>query len=397
MNILLSFIALIAVTANAAPIDELVKMSWEKSQLIKSQKALVSAAELDRFARFLPNNPTISYADSDNKSWKTYGATLQVGFPGQAFALHKVDNVLVKSQEHEVTAKKIEITKFVVGLYTSCASSRQLLAVLSEAVTELNTLKQAITARYEMGQSTQAERIGIELQYRQADIENKALIDQSRNACVALSRYLKDNELDEAIAVDLPQDLSPELLHQLGSKSIDIIRAENESRISEVEADVAFWRAAPDLNFGVYRNYYNKVVASPIVPVQWTTTYMVSMNIPILFPVYERNEIRRARAQNFIAAERARLRILQGERELLDATNEFNRSRLVLQKLVSRDLPMAETMIDSTFAAYKQGKLGFSELILAKRTWLDLKKEEVQLKLTLINNRLTCLNSCERN
>jgi outer membrane protein TolC len=56
---------------------------------------------------------------------------------------------------------------------------------------------------------------------------------------------------------------------------------------------------------------------------------------------------------------------------------------------------MAETMVDSTLANYKAGKLGFSELILARRTWLDLKKEEVSLKQSLLNARLVCLTSCE--
>jgi outer membrane protein TolC len=378
--------------------DELIKISWNKNPLIKGQEELVRAAELDRFARFLPNNPTVSYADSDNHSWKTYGVSLLVGLPGKAFALREVDNVVLKSQQSEMYAKKIELAQFVVDRYSACASTKELLAILDVAVKELDILKNAITARYEMGQSTQAERIGIELQHRQANIEYMTLVDQSKVACQKYVQYLNDNELDEsAFASELSEDLDSSLLAEMGHQSLDIIRAINDVRLAEAETDVAFWRAAPDLTFSYYRNYYNKVVASPIIPTQWTSSYLVSLNIPLLFPFYEQNEIRRARAQNMIASQRARLRRIESEKLIEDAANSFIRSKQILKKLKNHDLPMAETMLESTFAAYKQGKLGFSELILSKRTWLDLKKEEVNLKLNLITSRLICLSSCERN
>ena len=123
---------------------------------------------------------------------------------------------------------------------------------------------------------------------------------------------------------------------------------------------------------------------------------MVSMNIPLLFPFYERSELIREQAEKRIASQRANMRLLQSQKTEEDAGYDFRRNKKVFEKLIAHDLPMAETMVDSTLAAYKQGKLGFSELILAKRTWLDLKKEEVNLKLSMLNARLICLNTCER-
>lgn len=395
--IALSCSLLFSSLATATPLDELIKSSWTKNPMIQRQQEMVKAAELDKFARFLPNTPNISYADSDNQSWKTYGVSLLVGMPGKAFALSNMDKANLKAEEAEVYAKKIELASFLVDLYTSCASRKELLDILEEAVSELDTLKQAITARYEMGQSTQAERIGIELQYRQANIEFMALTDQSKIACQKYFAYLQDNELDQSLySTELGDDLSSEVLSELGDVSLDVLRSENEAKIAEVQTDVAFWKSAPDFTFSYYRNYYNVVAASPIVPTKWTNTYMVSVNLPLLFPFYERNEIRKAKALSTIATQRAKMRKIQSEKDAEDAANTFRRNREILKKLSSHDLPMAETMVDSTLAAYKQGKLGFSELILAKRTWLDLKKEEVNLKISLINNRLTCLNSCER-
>lgn len=393
----LFFLTLISLQLNAASLDDLIKSTWAKNPLLHQQQELLKSAELDRFARFLPNNPTISYSDADNQSWKTYGVSLLLGMPGKAFALHQLDKARVSAEEREVNAKKIELASFIIQLYTNCASTKELLNILDEAVTELDTLKQAITSRYEMGQSTQAERIGIELQYRQANIEFNSLTDQSKVACEKFTNYLNENELDQnLVSIKLEEDLSPELIQQMGDVSLDVIRSTNEEKLAEAEADTAFWKSAPDFTISYYRNYYNVLAASPIIPTKWTNTYMVSINLPLLFPFYERNEIRKEKAMNMIASQRAKMRKIESEKSVFDAINNFKRNRDILSKLINHDLPMAETMVDSTFAAYKQGKLGFSELILAKRTWLDLKKEEVNLKVSILNSRLICLNSCER-
>ena len=395
----ISLLVMLSLGAYASPLETMIVSIWDADSLINAQNFKIKAAELDKFARFLPNNPVISYADSDNQSWKTYGVSLAVGLPGKAFALHKVDSAVLKAEKAEMVAKKIELALFVLQRYASCAASKELLSVLSEAVKELDVLKEAITSRYEMGQSTQAERIGILLQYRQANIEYLALVDQTNVACDKLTQLVKDRELDSSLAQnpELPEDFSSSVLSELGSKSLDLIRAENDSHVSAVEADVSFWRSAPDLTFSYYRNYYNKVVASPIIPNQWTSTFLVSINIPLLYPFYERSEIMRAKAENQIIAQRSNMKRIESEKTILDSAKTFVRNREIYKKLKSYDLPMAETMIDSTYAAYKQGKLGFSELILAKRTWLDLKKEEVNLKLSMLNSRMICLNACERN
>lgn len=397
--IFLSLLIILSSFAHASSLEEIIFSSWSNDPLVSSQELKIKAAELDKFARFLPNNPTVSFTDSDNHSWRTYGVSLVVGIPGKAFALHKVDNEILRAETSEMSAKKIELANFIMTHYGSCASNKELIGILSTATKELAILKDAITARYEMGQSTQAERIGIELQYRQANIEYLALKDQAKVACDKLQAIVAEKKLPETVLADtsLPEDLSESLLSQLGNKSLDLIRSENDSRVSLAQADTAFWKIAPEFTFSYYRNYYNNVVASPIIPVQWTNTFMVSMNIPLLFPFYERSELIREQAENRIASQRAAMRIIAGEKSIQDASHQFLRSKKIFKKLLEHDLPMAETMVDSTLAAYKQGKLGFSELILAKRTWLDLKKEEVNLKLTMLNARFVCLSSCERN
>lgn len=398
MNLVLLFLTLISISASSATLEDTIAAVWQTDPLIVSQQERITAVELQRFARFLPNNPTVTYMDNDNGSWHTYGVGMNFGFPGKAFAFRKLDNATLSAENAETFAKRIEIATFVTKLYTDCASARELTKVLSTARDELDILKEAINSRYMMGQSTQAERIGIELQYRQANNEYLSLVDQSAAACSKIEKLVTDRnlKLDVFSEMKLPSDLSPEIISNLGRKSLDHIRSENDERLSGIQAGLAFWNVAPDITVTYYRNNYNRIVASPIIPVQWTNSLIVSMNIPILFPFYERSEYLTNRATARIAAQRAYMKRLEAERGEEEAFRSYVRNKMIFQKLINHDLPMAETMVDSTLAAYRQGKLGFSELILAKRTWLDLKKEEVSLKQNLLNARLVCLDNCER-
>lgn len=391
------FIAIMAIAANASILERTIEQSWKKDAFIHSQETRIEAAKLSRFARFLPNNPTVLFNNADQTSWLTYGVTMDVGIPGKAFALSELDSKLYDSEKRELFAKKNELAQFIVDQFTACAASNELLDVMEEATVSLETLLKTITARYEMGQATQAERIGIELQHRQAMIEFNQARDESHVACdkfkEILSRY--DVTFESEKEFILPDDLTNAILSNLGTMNLDLIRAKNQMEVSKAQYDTAIWANLPDVTLGYYRNYYRIIASSPIVPTRWTNTFTVSVNLPIFYFWHNRNEVRRLRAELMITERRAQMTKLQSERVMDNARNEYKRNKKILQKLRTHDMPMAETMVDSTLASYKSGKLGFSELLLAKRTWIDLRKEEVQLKKSLLSARLNCLSLCD--
>ncbi len=392
------FILSLSGTVNASVLSQLISQSWNEDDFIRAQENKIKAAELDRFARYLPNNPTIQYADSDNHSWKTYGATLVMGLPGKAFVMSGMDRAVLKAETSEISAKKNELARLIFSTYSECSSSAEIIDVLEEATQELGTLERTITARYESGQSTQSERIGIQLQLRQAMIELGDAKDKAQVACFKLRQIVKDwknpfdvNEKD----ITLPDDLEDSLISSMGHRSPDVIRSENDVNLARAKMDVAVWENLPDISLSFYRNYYRQIEASPIVPIAWTSTFVVSMNIPLFYSFYNGNDIKKQRANAMIAERRAYMSKLEAEKNASKAARDFKRNRGVLERLRKHDLPMSEVMVDSTLASYKAGRLGFSELILAKRTWLDLKKEEINLKLSLLNNRLICLQDCD--
>jgi hypothetical protein len=56
-----------------------------------------------------------------------------------------------------------------------------------------------------------------------------------------------------------------------------------------------------------------------IVPTQWNTTYMVSVNFPLFFPFYNGNDIRKIRAENMISERRAMMQKMSSEKIMENA------------------------------------------------------------------------------
>jgi ribosomal protein L20 len=60
-----------------------------------------------------------------------------------------------------------------------------------------------------------------------------------------------------------------------------------------------------------------------------------------------------------------------------------------------KDIPLATALVESTYSAYKAGKLGFAELVLSRKTLSDLRLQDIQLRSAIVQNHLKCLNQCE--
>jgi outer membrane protein TolC len=192
----------------------------------------------------------------------------------------------------------------------------------------------------------------------------------------------------------IPQDLSKQTIDLLGKKSADLSRGEAALRLANVTDDLRWWSQAPDLTWSWQRNHYVTLGASPILK-EWTTTYGVSLTVPLFFFFDEAVESRRARAQTAFDRHNAEVAILNAHSDEEDAAREFQRDKKRIDELKTKDIALAEALVETTFASYKTGKLGFAELLLSRKTLSDLKTQEVQLKIAAIQARLKCLSKCE--
>jgi outer membrane protein TolC len=379
--------------AGALTMEEATIRYLERSPHLKAVREQYDLSSSDRWRRFIINEPQLQFANQDSNSSEVFGLSLPVAFPGKSIAYGKMDSAKQAVQRSEVTGKTYEAVRYAVQTYLDCAAARQQQSILTETVYDLQTLSNSLRAMYESGHSTQAERIGAELQLRQSQSDLQAAKDKEQVSCAKLLNVLSEDE-GFLGTVTIPDDLPEAVLKNLESETADKARALAGVKLAMATADLSFWSQMPDLNLNFNRNHYLRLSASPSGD-EWTTTYGISITLPILFPFHEYPEYRRSKTQALIDKNVAELQLQGAESDERDAAKEYQRSRVRLKEIENRDMALAQTLVESTFSAYKSGKLGFAELMTSRKTLADLKLQEMQLRISLINAHLRCVSRCE--
>jgi outer membrane protein TolC len=376
--------------ARAIALDEAITQYLARSPQVQGQKTLLTISENDRWRRFLVREPELQVSTADDNSEYSYGVSLTTPFPGKTFSDFGMDRTRAGANRLELWSKKNDAARLVAQTFMDCASNRALVDLQRKAVDDFATLARSLRTLYESGHSTQAEKIGAELQMRQASADLQASMNHSEVLC----QKWHDLFGGEASADEVPADLQPETLLALGEQTADQARAKAAIEVAQATYDHRWWAIAPDVTWSATRNHYAFLPASPNGR-GWTTTFGVSLTFPLLFPFSESVEARRAGAQATVDRNAAEIQRLNADADQMDAAKEFTRSQKRLKELHDSDIPLAEALVESTYAAYKIGKLGYAELILSRKTLLDLKTQEIQLRVAAVGARLRCLQSCQ--
>jgi len=390
-NWLFWMIAFSSLSAHAVSLDSAIQDAVRQSNYVKAQEVSANIAANDRWRRFLVHEPSFSYSNSDNGAEESYGLSLTTPFVGKSLAFMELDHAKAKAEAVEIQSKRQDLAKLITDSYLDCASGLALLDIQKTALSDLETMFRSLTAMYESGHASQAERIGTDLQMRQTRSEVRAAADKTDVSCRKWHILVGD---ENSVPDKIPEDLSHDTLEMLGNQSADLSRGEAALKMANVNDDLRWWSAAPDLTWSYQRNHYVNLGASPILT-PWTTTYGVSVTVPIFFLFDESIEAKRAKAQNAFDRHNAEVSVLNARNDEEDAAREYQRSKKRIQELRDKDIALAEALVESTFASYKTGKLGFAELMLSRKTLWDLKTQEVQLKIAAVQARLKCLLKCE--
>jgi len=376
--------------AGAATLEDAIRQAWKESPQLAGSHALTEAASADRWRRFLPHEPTFSYTKTDDGTAESFGLSLATSFPGKSFALYGLDREKAHAQAAEERARKIDLTRLLVQAFVDCAAAREGLRLQETTSNDLETLFRMLKALYETGHATQAEKIGAELQSRQAALDLLNATDKARVQCAKVKAYLP-GEGDVA----LPEDLDPKFVSELGPETADQARTVAAYHVAEASLGTAYWSQMPDLTFSVTRNHYLYLPGSPSGTPN-TQSVGVSLTFPILFLADEAQEAKRARGQARVDRDQAHLQKIAADSDQSEARAEYRRSRARLVELKAKDLPLGEALMESTQSAYRSGKLGYSELVLARKTLTDLRNQEIQLRVAIIGAHLRCLDTCDK-
>jgi len=378
--------------ASAMTLTEAIQHAWQAAPLFHEQlladQRLYGITKVERWQRLLPNEPQFLYGTTDDRTDVIYGVSETVGFPGKALAFIRQDRIKEENARAEWDAKRYEVTQAVVQAYLDSAVALATVEQQKRNIQDAETLAASLKARYEAGLAAQAEVIGSDLQIRQQRADMAAAENQAKVSMTKLKRLLS-LESDPA-PLELPDDLDAAVLHQLGQRTADEHRALGAAALAESSGKLAWWAQAPDLSLSAQRNNYDYLPGSPSGKVV-AYNYMVGITAPILFPFYEWTAARRQREQSRLDEQAARLQFASAESDREQSQREYARTRARLKEIRDKDLPLAEALMESTFSAYRTGKLGYAELTLARKTLNDLRAQDIQLRGSIISAHLRCL------
>ena len=399
-------IALALLIASAAAESKLslrtvVQEALANSPQLRAQRVQTSLAYNDRWRRFLINEPTISYTAADNTSQIQYGLSVPFSFPGKSFALTSLDGAKYRLQRAEQSARQYDVVAKVTAAYIECATANATMEMQTQTVSDLEEVFTSLRALYESGHSTQAEKIGAELQSRQARSDLDIARFREINSCrkfadlwkIESGRDVEVTAMDQ-LDLELPDDIDAALVGELGPRTADEARAEAAAGLAQATVRTATWSQAPDLNVTAVRNHYRYFPASPNGQV-WTTGLTVSLTLPLFYPFAEGAEVRRIKSQAHLDENAAYVARVNALSDIDEAKREYQHARARLKDLRAKDLTLGEALAESTSSAYRQGRLGFAELVLSRKTLADLRAQDIALRGTIIDAHLRCLDQCD--
>ncbi|QQR79482.1 MAG: TolC family protein [Deltaproteobacteria bacterium] len=368
--------------------SSVIKKTWKNSPEIRAEENLVSVSRAEKLRRFIPNEPLLTYSNTDNNTAQSYGASVTMAFPGKSIAMTTLDIAQEKAQRAELKAKKYEIAGRVIQNFLDCSTTQMTLKLSKENLSDLESLAKTLSARYEAGSSTQSELMSVQLQISQQNMEIAQLEDHAVVFCDKLNQMVHESV---SPSLSLPDDLDPEIIKSLGFETADEAQSKAALKVAQARYKTAIWNLAPDLTFGVSRNHYSYLPGSPNGQ-ETTTNYVGAISFPIFGLFHERLDIKRAKNQAIIDERTAQIQNIEALSEKEQARKDLKINIERLHQIRNHDLPLALGLVESTLASYQSGKLGFAEVLLARKTLLEIRSQDIQLRGMIINSRFKSLS-----
>ncbi len=365
-----------------------IQQAWKDSPQLKELTTQSSLAQGDRWRRFLPNEPKFSYGKDHSDDSSTYVVDLSVAFPGKAFAYSQLDSAVLQKQRAELVARKSELAVLLAHAYLSCASAQATIQIKEGSLNDLESLLHSLKSRRGI---IQTEKLSFELETRQTRRELVSARDAMDVSCKKLLA-LTGNSGSDVPTLSLPDDVDKEILSQLGSETPEEARINATINLADTNYSLAWWSQLPDFDL----NYGRKETVDPTgAGRRWSDIYGISVTLPILFPFHESVEIRRTKSQAVLDKSEATLQKIQVESDRMDAARVFSRSGEYLNELRKTDLPLSQSLLESAYSAYRAGQIGYADMVLSRKTYIDLKLKEIELRTAIVTARLKCLDQCD--
>jgi outer membrane protein TolC len=390
LNIALGLLASEA-GAQTLTLEQAIRAVWENAPQIRAQKSLAGIYSDDTWRRWFPQEPTLSWEDDYSDTFYTWGISLTYPFPFKSLVLGQLDSAMAEQQRWEYTAQKYDLAVSITQAYMNGATAQAMIEFQKQNVQDLETIAEAIRLQYVHGQSNQINKISAELQLTAAQRDLKTAEDQLDTA-VELYARLMDIPPSQVMGFELPDDLPSSIIKELGNKTSAQLRDKANVDVGEANRATGFWSQFPDPTFSLSKDYYVQPALNDS-PTGNPNDYnfSISLTLPILFPIHEVTEAQRSENQGVVAREMSKFSLVNDNSAQEAGAMDYRRSKARYQQLHSRDLILAETMMQAAVAAYKKGQFEFTALMLAHQTYAAAKTEEIQIRAEIVNSRLAGL------
>ena len=284
--------------AQTLTLEQAIRTTWENSSQLQAQKNLAGIFSDDTWRRFVPEEPSFSYTDDYSQTFYTLGLSLTYPFPLKSIFMNQLDCANAEQQRFELTAQKYDLAVAIAQAYMTGATAQAMIEFQKQNVQDLETITEAIRLQYVHGQSNQTQKISAELQLTQAQRDLKTAQDQLTTAVELYARLMKIPS-GQVTGFELPEDVSPDIIRELGGKTSGQLRDRANVDVGEATRATGFWNQFPDPTFSFTKDYYdpnNAIAPYNDSPTQQPNDYnlTVSFTLPILFPFREVAEAQRS-------------------------------------------------------------------------------------------------------
>lgn len=355
---------------------------------------LKQVADRERVRSWLPDAPTVTYSMGDNQTWKAWTVSTSLPIPVKSLYRDSYTAASGKLMKAEANQSKQEMLREAVETYLECFMPREMITLLGEALRDQNIMTSVSSSLYATGAIPQADRVASELQLRQLEAQVNAQNDLMSTGCARWTRW--GGEITDENESSLVSTISNEALRDLdlvidARKDVVIRKFETVS----LDKKNLWSKYIPDLELSYSKNNYFDLYRSGGPPVKYTDSWSVGIKLPFAFPFYDNSDYKRESAELGIAKMKLEFEKTETLKTWELAKKDWKRTLNRLTEIEGKDLALAEAFVESALASYRQGKVGLAELALARRTKLDLKIEQVNLKAQKLIAKTVCLTECE--
>lgn len=357
---------------------------------------LNTVASRNRIRAWLPSAPQVTYFNNDNSSWRAWAVSTSVPIPVKSLYRDRVEVARRDQLQAESSYTRQEIFQQTIQVYLECSVPAEMSRLFDSASTDQKVVASIANSLFASGNSPQSNFVAAEILARQLEAQVQQQRELARTGCAQWERWADANNTETDPTYEVPLNFEDSFLTDLNLARDKLTEKTTKKLLSlSIERDRLWSKYVPDLELAYFKNNYFDLVRSGGPPYTNTESWSLGVTIPITYPFFDNTDYKFEKATLGIGKMNAEVEKLEAQRKLDQARSDWMRASARLSQIWQKDLALADVLVESSLASYRAGKITFAELVLARRTKLDLKVEEIQLKAQRLFAKSICLTECE--